>query len=90
MNTFGGPSKVSLKTSIELSRYEHENEDGVLVFLADTWLDSIKVCRFVSNVLEQRMTTLLTDGYAYYSLVSQCRKRLLTDGYACNGVVSQH
>ena len=47
MNTFGGPSKVSLKTSVELSRYEHENEDGVLVFLADTWLDSIKVCRFL-------------------------------------------
>ena len=57
MNTFGGPSKVSLNTSVELSRYEHENEDGVLVFLADMWLDSIKVCRFVSNVLKHRVTT---------------------------------
>lgn len=50
MNTFGGPSKVSLKTSVGLSRYEQENDDGVLVFLADTWLDNIKVCRFVSNL----------------------------------------
>jgi DNA polymerase epsilon subunit 2 len=50
VNTFGGPSKVSLKTSAELLRYEHENDDAVLVFLADVWLDSIKVCTFVSNL----------------------------------------
>lgn len=36
---------MSLKTSVELSRYEQENDDGVLVFLADVWLDSIKVCK---------------------------------------------
>ncbi|KAJ9585805.1 hypothetical protein L9F63_002396, partial [Diploptera punctata] len=43
VNTFGGPSQVSLKTSAELLRYEQENEDGIIVFLADLWLDNIKV-----------------------------------------------
>ncbi|PSN37360.1 DNA polymerase epsilon subunit 2 [Blattella germanica] len=43
VNAFGGPSQVSLRTSAELLRYEQENEDGVLVFIADVWLDSIKV-----------------------------------------------
>ncbi|KAJ4426622.1 hypothetical protein ANN_26420, partial [Periplaneta americana] len=42
-NSFGGPSQVSLKMSTELSKYEQENEDAVMVFLADIWLDNIKV-----------------------------------------------
>lgn len=55
VNTFGGPSKVSLKISTKLSRYELENDDGVLVFLSDMWLDSIKVCKL--SYLKHRMTS---------------------------------
>ncbi|GFG31082.1 hypothetical protein Cfor_00693, partial [Coptotermes formosanus] len=61
VNTFGGPSKVSLKTSAELLRYEHENDDAVLVFLADVWLDSIKV---------MEKLRVLFAGYADYPPVA--------------------
>ncbi|XP_063231386.1 DNA polymerase epsilon subunit 2 [Bacillus rossius redtenbacheri] len=43
VNTFGGPSVVSLKTSSNLLKHEQENQDAMIVFLADVWLDSFKV-----------------------------------------------
>ncbi|PNF14373.1 DNA polymerase epsilon subunit 2, partial [Cryptotermes secundus] len=61
VNTFGGPSKVSLKTSPKLSRYELENDDAVLVFLSDMWLDSIKVMEKLQ---------VLFAGYADYPPVA--------------------
>nr|CAD7430037.1 unnamed protein product [Timema monikensis] len=42
-NTFGGPSIVSLKSSTKLLQHEKGNEDSMIVFLADVWLDHFKV-----------------------------------------------
>nr|CAD7454346.1 unnamed protein product [Timema tahoe] len=42
-NTFGGPSIVSLKASTKLMQHEKGNEDAMIVFLADVWLDHFKV-----------------------------------------------
>nr|CAD7395680.1 unnamed protein product [Timema poppensis] len=42
-NTFGGPSIVSLKSSTKLMQHEKGNEDSMIVFLADVWLDHFKV-----------------------------------------------
>ncbi|KAJ8874034.1 hypothetical protein PR048_024874 [Dryococelus australis] len=43
VNTFGGPSTVSLKTSSKLLKHEQENQDAMIIFLADVWLDQFKV-----------------------------------------------
>ncbi|KAM3958027.1 DNA polymerase epsilon subunit 2-like [Aphomia sociella] len=43
LNTFGGSSKGLLKNSKNLLKLEQENEDGMLIFLSDVWLDNLKV-----------------------------------------------
>lgn len=43
INTFGGNSRTSLKNSRNLIKIEQENEDGIIVFLSDVWLDNLKV-----------------------------------------------
>ncbi|XP_053620479.1 DNA polymerase epsilon subunit 2 [Plodia interpunctella] len=43
LNTFGGKSKSLLKNSQSLLKIEQENEDGMIIFLSDVWLDSPKV-----------------------------------------------
>lgn len=43
LNTFGGKSKSLLKNSKNLLKLEQENEDGMLIFLSDVWLDNLKV-----------------------------------------------
>jgi hypothetical protein len=43
MNFFGGPSPVSVKASSKLRQIEQENEDAMIVFLSDVWLDDPKV-----------------------------------------------
>ncbi|XP_067014699.2 DNA polymerase epsilon subunit 2 [Anabrus simplex] len=43
VNTFGGPSAASLRSSTKLIKYEKENEDEMIVFLSDVWLDNFKV-----------------------------------------------
>lgn len=42
-NTFGGPSEVSLKTSTRMMKIEESNEEAMIVFVADVWLDNTKV-----------------------------------------------
>ena len=43
INTFGGPSKESLKNSNKLLKYEKENDEAMIIFLSDLWLDDNKV-----------------------------------------------
>lgn len=43
INSFGGKSKTLLRNSKNLLKIEHENEDGMIVFLSDVWIDNIKV-----------------------------------------------
>ncbi|VVC86913.1 unnamed protein product [Leptidea sinapis] len=43
LNTFGGKSKTLLKNSQNLLKIEEENEDGMIIFLSDVWLDNLKV-----------------------------------------------
>ncbi|XP_044739127.1 DNA polymerase epsilon subunit 2 [Chrysoperla carnea] len=42
INTFGGPSKTSLKFSKRLSDIEKKNQNGI-IFISDVWLDKIEV-----------------------------------------------
>ncbi|CAH1405170.1 unnamed protein product [Nezara viridula] len=42
-NTFGGPSKISLRSNERLKALELHKEDAMLVFLSDVWLDVPKV-----------------------------------------------
>lgn len=43
VNTFGGPSETCLKNSAKLLKIEKSNEDGMLIFISDVWLDRLKV-----------------------------------------------
>lgn len=43
LNTFGGKSKNLLKNSKNLLKIEKENDDGIIIFLSDVWLDNLKV-----------------------------------------------
>ncbi|XP_046401886.1 DNA polymerase epsilon subunit 2 isoform X1 [Ischnura elegans] len=43
LNVFGGPSPTNIKSSSKLFKIEQTNEDGIIVFLSDVWLDQIKV-----------------------------------------------
>ncbi|XP_041352782.1 DNA polymerase epsilon subunit 2-like [Gigantopelta aegis] len=43
VNFFGGPSSVNVKASVRLKQVEEENEDAMIVFLSDVWLDQVKV-----------------------------------------------
>ncbi|XP_012526745.1 DNA polymerase epsilon subunit 2 [Monomorium pharaonis] len=56
-NTFGGPHKISLKMSEKLRVHEWDNQDEMIVFIAELWLD-------VPHVLEKFNTVL--NGYAAY------------------------
>lgn len=56
-NTFGGPSNVSLKMSKKLQLHEEMNQDGMIIFIAELWLD-------IPNVLQKFQTVL--EGYADY------------------------
>jgi len=60
-NTFGGPSKLSLKMSEKLQVHEESNQDGMIVFIAELWLD-------VPNVLQKFKTVL--EGYTDYPPVA--------------------
>ncbi|XP_064621990.1 DNA polymerase epsilon subunit 2-like [Lineus longissimus] len=42
-NFFGGPGAVSCKASAKLKKIEEENEEAMMVFLSDVWLDQPKV-----------------------------------------------
>ncbi|XP_046995901.1 DNA polymerase epsilon subunit 2 isoform X1 [Schistocerca americana] len=52
MNTFGGPSSKSLKLSKKLLKIEEENEDATIVFIADVWLDNVKVLEKLSTLFQ--------------------------------------
>ncbi|XP_014471105.1 PREDICTED: DNA polymerase epsilon subunit 2 [Dinoponera quadriceps] len=56
-NTFGGPHNLSLKMSEKLQVHEKNNEDGIIVFIAELWLD-------FPNVLQKFRTIL--EGYMNY------------------------
>lgn len=56
-NTFGGPHNVSLKISKKLQIHEENNQDGIIIFIAELWLD-------VPNIL-QKFKKLL-EGYMLY------------------------
>ncbi|XP_046337184.2 DNA polymerase epsilon subunit 2-like [Haliotis rufescens] len=43
INFFGGPSNVCVKASAKLRQIELDNEDAMIVFLSDVWLDHVKV-----------------------------------------------
>lgn len=43
INTFGGPSETCLKNSAKLLKVEKSNEDGMIIFIADVWLNHLKV-----------------------------------------------
>ncbi|CAH1262221.1 POLE2 [Branchiostoma lanceolatum] len=43
INFFGGPSATCAKASTKLRVMERENEDAMIVFLSDVWLDDSKV-----------------------------------------------
>ncbi|XP_074654952.1 DNA polymerase epsilon subunit 2-like [Tubulanus polymorphus] len=43
INFFGGQSATSVKASVKLQNIEKENEDAMIVFLSDVWLDDLKV-----------------------------------------------
>ncbi|XP_014270308.1 DNA polymerase epsilon subunit 2 [Halyomorpha halys] len=49
-NTFGGPSKTSLKNNERLKGLELHKEDAMLVFLSDVWLDVPKVLDKLSQL----------------------------------------
>lgn len=61
INTFGGPHKVSLKMSEKLQLHEAANQDSMIVFIAELWLD-------VPNVLDKFKTIL--EGYTDYPPVA--------------------
>lgn len=54
-NTFGGPHSVSLKMSEKLQVHEKSNEDGIIVFIAELWLDSPNILQKFRTVLEGYM-----------------------------------
>lgn len=56
-NTFGGSHNLSLKMSEKLQVYEESNQDGIIVFIAELWLD-------IPNIL-QKFSTIL-EGYMDY------------------------
>ncbi|KAM9294304.1 DNA polymerase epsilon subunit 2 [Gastrophryne carolinensis] len=43
INFFGGPSSTSVKASVKLKQLEEENEDAMLIFVSDVWLDQVDV-----------------------------------------------
>lgn len=57
INTFGGPHKVSLKMSEKLQVHEEYNQDSMIVFIAELWLD-------MPNVLQK--FKMILEGYADY------------------------
>ncbi|XP_065215722.1 DNA polymerase epsilon subunit 2 [Planococcus citri] len=57
-NTFGGPSEVSLKTSARMMKIEESNEEAMIVFISDIWLDNAKVLDKIR---------MLLAGYDEYS-----------------------
>lgn len=52
VNTFGGPSETCLKNSAKLLNIEKSNEDGMIVFIADVWLDRLKVMEKLRSMFE--------------------------------------
>ncbi|CAL1675823.1 unnamed protein product [Lasius platythorax] len=56
-NTFGGPHNLSLKMSEKLQVHEENDPDGMIVFIAELWLD-------MPNVLQKFKTVL--EGYMDY------------------------
>lgn len=42
-NTFGGPSETCLTQSVNLLKIQNENNDAMIVFLSDVWLDKLQV-----------------------------------------------
>ncbi|XP_070517349.1 DNA polymerase epsilon subunit 2 [Cardiocondyla obscurior] len=56
-NTFGGPHNKSLKMSEKLQVHEESNQDGMIIFIAELWLD-------VPHVLQKFKTIL--NGYIDY------------------------
>lgn len=60
-NTFGGPHNLSLKMSEKLQVHEETNQDGMIVFIAELWLD-------IPNVLQKFKTVL--EGYMDYPPVA--------------------
>ncbi|KAK6639481.1 hypothetical protein RUM43_007754 [Polyplax serrata] len=45
MNTFGGSSQYNLKNSKVLKNIEEKNQDEMIVFISDVWLDNDKVLK---------------------------------------------
>lgn len=54
-NTFGGPHNISLKMSEKLQIHENYNQDGMIVFIAELWLDAPHVLRKFKTILEGYM-----------------------------------
>ncbi|XP_018397360.1 PREDICTED: DNA polymerase epsilon subunit 2 [Cyphomyrmex costatus] len=54
-NTFGGPHNISLKMSEKLQIHEEMNQDGMIVFIAELWLDAPHVLQKFKTILEGYM-----------------------------------
>ncbi|KAG8228620.1 hypothetical protein J437_LFUL009325 [Ladona fulva] len=57
LNVFGGPSPTNIKSSAKLHKLEQANEDGILIFISDVWLDQLKV---------QQKLKILFRGYSQF------------------------
>lgn len=55
-NTFGGPHNISLKTSEKLQIYEETNQDEIIIFIAELWLDVPNILQKFKKLLEGYMT----------------------------------
>ncbi|XP_012234665.1 DNA polymerase epsilon subunit 2 [Linepithema humile] len=55
-NTFGGPHNVSLKISKKLQVHEETNQDGIIIFIAELWLDVPNILQKFRKLLEGYMT----------------------------------
>ncbi|GBP56402.1 DNA polymerase epsilon subunit 2 [Eumeta japonica] len=73
-NTFGGPSKILLKNSAKLRKIERENEDGMIIFLSDVWLDDVKVM--------SKLRVLLEGYNAYPPIAIVCMGDFLSTPYS--------
>lgn len=72
INFFGGPSPTCAKSSTKLKQIETENEDAMMVFLSDVWLDQVKVGILVSCIKEysSHSVFVLLNGYGIRRYIS--------------------
>jgi len=85
VNTFGGPSKLSLRMSEKLQVYEESNQDGMIVFIAELWLDAPNVLQKFKMVLEGYMdyppVAFVLCGHFLSSPKNASSARVLAHGF---------